>query len=56
MVAYSWEDAWDETDLAIPRELQRDGPASHTPLPGVARIYTSLVLTEVKSTTAIPLS
>lgn len=27
-----------------------------TPLPGVARIYTSLVLTEVKSTTVIPLS
>lgn len=27
-----------------------------TPIPGVARIYTSLVLTEVKSTTALPLA
>lgn len=26
-----------------------------TPTPGVARVYTSLVLTEVKSTTALPL-
>jgi DNA-binding Lrp family transcriptional regulator len=26
-----------------------------TPIPGVARIYTSLVLTEVKSNTALPL-
>ena len=26
-----------------------------TPIPGVARIHTSLVLTEVKSTTALPL-
>jgi DNA-binding Lrp family transcriptional regulator len=27
-----------------------------TPIPGVARIHTSLVLTEVKSTTALPIS
>lgn len=27
-----------------------------TPIPGVARIYTSLVLTEVKSNTALPLN
>lgn len=27
-----------------------------TPIPGVARIYTSLVLSEVKSTTALPIS
>jgi DNA-binding Lrp family transcriptional regulator len=27
-----------------------------TPIPGIARIYTSLVLTEIKSTTALPLS
>ncbi|GAB4456162.1 MAG: Lrp/AsnC family transcriptional regulator [Anaerolineae bacterium] len=26
-----------------------------TPIPGIARIYTSLVLTEIKSTTALPL-
>jgi hypothetical protein len=26
-----------------------------TPIPGVARIYTSLVMTEVKSTTASPI-
>jgi DNA-binding Lrp family transcriptional regulator len=38
------------------QDLQRFVVNQLTPIPGVARIYTSLVLTEVKSTTALPLS
>lgn len=37
------------------QELQRLVVERITPLAGVARIYTSLVLTEVKSSTALPL-
>jgi len=37
------------------QELQRLVVERITPLAGVARIYTSLVLTEVKSTTALPI-
>lgn len=37
------------------RELERFVVERLTPLPGVARIHTSLVLSEVKSTTALPL-
>ncbi len=37
------------------RELERFVVERLTPLPGVARIHTSLVLGEVKSTTALPL-
>jgi DNA-binding Lrp family transcriptional regulator len=37
------------------QELQHFVVARITPMPGVARIYTSLVLAEVKSTTALPL-
>lgn len=37
------------------QELQHFVVERITPLPGVARIYTSLVLTEVKSTTSLPL-
>ena len=36
-------------------ELQRFVVERLTPIPGVARIYTSLVLSEVKTTTALPL-
>lgn len=38
------------------QELQYFVVNKLTPIPGVARIYTSLVLTEVKSTTALPIS
>jgi DNA-binding Lrp family transcriptional regulator len=38
------------------QDLQRLIVNRLTPLPGVARVYTSLVLTEVKSTTELPLS
>ncbi len=37
------------------RDLERFVVHQLTPLPGVARIYTSLVMTEVKSSTQIPL-
>jgi len=37
------------------RELERFVVERLTPLPGIARIHTSLVLSEVKSTTALPL-
>jgi DNA-binding Lrp family transcriptional regulator len=37
------------------KDLQRFVVEQLTPIPGVARIYTSLVLTEVKSTTALPI-
>jgi len=37
------------------RELERFVVERLTPLPGMARIHTSLVLSEVKSTTALPL-
>jgi DNA-binding Lrp family transcriptional regulator len=37
------------------KDLQRFVVERLTPIPGVARIYTSLVLTEVKSTTALPI-
>ena len=38
------------------QDLQRLIVNRLTPLPGVARVHTSLVLTEVKSTTELPLS
>lgn len=37
------------------KDLERFVVDRLTPVPGVARIHTSLVLTEVKSTTALPL-
>ncbi len=37
------------------RHLQRFLMESLTPIPGIARIETSIVLTEIKSTTALPL-
>ncbi|MEW5985472.1 MAG: Lrp/AsnC family transcriptional regulator [Chloroflexota bacterium] len=37
------------------RDLERFVVNQLTPIPGVARIYTSLVLTEVKVTTAVPI-
>ena len=37
------------------KELQRFVEHKLTPIPGVARIYTSLVLEEIKSSTALPL-
>ncbi|MBV6416103.1 MAG: Leucine-responsive regulatory protein [Steroidobacteraceae bacterium] len=37
------------------RDLERFLLERITPIPGVARIHTSLVLTEIKSTTALPL-
>ncbi len=37
------------------KDLERFVMNRLTPIPGVARVYTSLVLTEVKSTTALPL-
>ena len=37
------------------QDLQRFVVKQLTPIPGVARIYTSLVLSEEKSTTALPL-
>jgi Lrp/AsnC family leucine-responsive transcriptional regulator len=37
------------------RELERFVVERLTPLPGIARIHTSLVLSEVKSTTTLPL-
>ena len=37
------------------KDLKRFAVERLTPIPGVARIYTSLVLSEVKSTTALPL-
>ena len=37
------------------KDLQRFVVEQLTPIAGVARIYTSLVLTEVKSTTALPI-
>lgn len=38
------------------KDLERFVVDRLTPMPGVARIHTSLVLTEVKATTALPLS
>ena len=38
------------------KDLERFLVKRLTPIPGVARIYTCLVVTEVKSTTALPLS
>lgn len=38
------------------KDLQRFVVNQLTPIPGVARIYTSLVLSEVKSTTELPLA
>jgi DNA-binding Lrp family transcriptional regulator len=38
------------------QDLQRFVVNQLTPIPGVARIYTSLVLSEAKSTTALPLT
>lgn len=38
------------------KELQRFVEHQLTPIPGVARIYTSLVLDEIKSSTALPLA
>jgi Lrp/AsnC family leucine-responsive transcriptional regulator len=37
------------------KDLQRFVVEQLTPIPGVARIYTSLVLSEVKATTVIPI-
>ena len=37
------------------KELQRFVEHQLTPIPGVARIYTSLVLDEIKSSTALPI-
>lgn len=37
------------------RDLERFAVEKLTPIPGVARIHTSLVLSEVKATTALPL-
>jgi Lrp/AsnC family leucine-responsive transcriptional regulator len=37
------------------KELQHFVVERLTPIPGVARIYTSLVLTEVKANTALPI-
>lgn len=37
------------------QELERFVMAKLTPIPGIAKIHTSLVLKEIKSTTAIPL-
>ena len=37
------------------KDLKRFAVERLTPIPGVARIYTSLVLSEVKSNTALPL-
>ena len=37
------------------KELQRFVEHKLTPIPGVARIYTSLVLDEIKSSTSLPL-
>jgi DNA-binding Lrp family transcriptional regulator len=37
------------------KDLQRFVVEQLTPIPGVARIYTSLVLSEVKATTALPI-
>jgi len=37
------------------KELQRFVEQKLTPIPGVARIYTSLVLEEIKSSTSLPL-
>jgi Lrp/AsnC family leucine-responsive transcriptional regulator len=37
------------------KDLERFVVDRLTPVPGVARIHTSLVFTEVKSTTALPL-
>jgi len=38
------------------KDLERFVVERLTPVPGIARIHTSLVLTEVKSTTAVPLA
>ena len=38
------------------KELQRFVEHKLTPIPGVARIYTSLVLDEIKHTTALPIA
>ncbi len=38
------------------KELERFVVTQLTPIPGVARIYTSLVFDEIKSTTALPLT
>ena len=38
------------------KDLERFLVKRITPIPGIARIYTSLAVTEVKSTTALPLS
>lgn len=37
------------------KELERFVMGRLTPIPGIARIYTSLVLTEIKSSTTLPL-
>ena len=37
------------------KDLERFIVDKITPIPGVARIYTSLVLTEIKTTVAVPL-
>lgn len=37
------------------KELERFAVDRLTPIPGVARIHTSLVFTEIKSTTILPL-
>ena len=37
------------------KELQRFVEHELTPIPGVARIYTSLVLDEIKHSTALPI-
>ena len=36
------------------KDLERFAVERLTPIPGVARIHTSLVLSEIKSTTALP--
>ena len=38
------------------KDLERFVVDQLTPLPGVARIHTSVVFTEVKSTTALPIA
>ncbi len=38
------------------KDLERFVVKRLTPIPGVARIYTSMVLTELKSTTSLPLT
>ncbi|MEO8207545.1 MAG: Lrp/AsnC ligand binding domain-containing protein [Chloroflexota bacterium] len=38
------------------RDLERFAVEKLTPIPGVARIHTSLVLSEVKASTALPIA